>query len=159
MKVPVTLSSNYSSSEKKYKKSDSVKLRKLVKKIMLMSPDSSSSEVDPRPPMVMPNQMIQVPECTQSTHGLIHKAQQQHIIHVDYGVKKVSELSPTKSAPPSVPQIIKQQPPIMQQQKSDEDLNLGKSHSHNFSRSLSRRPLTLKKIFLIQTGAGVRESI
>lgn len=127
----------------------------MKKKIMLMSPDSSSSEVDPRPPIVMSNQMIQVPECTQSTHGLIHK--QQHIIHVDYGVKK--ELSPTKIAPPSVPQIIKQQPPIMQQQKSDEDLNLGKSHSHNFSRSLSRRPLTLKKIFLIQMRASVRESI
>lgn len=124
-----------------------------------MSPDSSSSEVDPRPPPAMPcgtAQMIQVPECTQSTHGLIHK---QHIIHVDYGVKKVSELSPTKIALPSVPQIIKQQPPIMQQQKSDEDLNLGKSHSHNFSRFSVKAAVDLEKFFLFQFCDGVRESI
>lgn len=117
---------------------------------MLMSPDSSSSEVDPRPPPTMPcaAQMIQVPECTQSTHGLIHKA--QHILHVDYGgVKKVSELSPTKSAPPSVPQVVKQQPPIMQQQKSDEDLNLGKSHSHNFSRFSVKAAVDLENFFLV----------
>lgn len=108
---------------------------------MLMSPDSSSAEVDSRPQPQMqcgPIQMIQVPECTQS-HGGPQKIQsvaqlqqqqqqqqqQHHIIHVDYNKKlginengfKISHQQPTT--------VFHQKPSVIQQ-KSDEDLNLGK---------------------------------
>ncbi|KAL7012921.1 hypothetical protein ACKWTF_015109 [Chironomus riparius] len=106
---------------------------------MLMSPDSSSAEVDSRPQPQMqcgPIQMIQVPECTQS-HGGPQKIQsvaqlqqqqqqqqqQHHIIHVDYNKKlginengfKISHQQPTT--------VFHQKPSVIQQ-KSDEDLNL-----------------------------------
>lgn len=84
---------------------------------MLMSPDSSSSEVDPRPPPTLPCgpiHMIQVPECTQST------TKPQQIIHVDYPVKKVAiDMQPKVQQPVA---NFHAKTPMM---KSDEDLNLG----------------------------------
>lgn len=85
---------------------------------MLMSPDSSSSEVDPRPPPILhcgPIHMIQVPECTQST------TKPQHVINVDYSVKKVP-IDMQKIQPPPAAPTFHPKAPIM---KSDEDLNLG----------------------------------
>lgn len=113
---------------------------------MLMSPDSSSSEVDPRPPPTLPCgpiHMIQVPECTQST------TKPQQIIHVDYPVKKVAlDMQPKVQQPPA---NFHAKPPMM---KSDEDLNLGEERDAKREKLLqlctvSRRPLTLKKIFLL----------
>lgn len=115
-----------------------------------MSPDSSSSEVDPRPPPTLPCgpiHMIQVPECTQST------MKPQHVIHVDYPVKKIA-LEQPKIQQPSPPATVNFHPktPMM---KSDEDLNLGEEGHEHLKRkkllqlcTMSRRPLTLKKIFL-----------
>lgn len=85
-----------------------------------MSPDSSSSEVDPRPQPTLPRgpiHMIQVPECTQST------TKPQHVIHVDYSVKKVAlEMQPKVQQPSPNTASFHAKTPMM---KSDEDLNLG----------------------------------
>ncbi|KAG5667414.1 hypothetical protein PVAND_015395 [Polypedilum vanderplanki] len=109
---------------------------------MLMSPDSSSSEVDPRPITTInhtPIQMIQVPECTQSHGGVVLKLQhhhqpiqqqqqqQHHVIHVDYskkindgGLTKINNHHPTVFHQKPTNPMVQQQ----QQQKTDEELNL-----------------------------------
>jgi hypothetical protein len=97
---------------------------------MLMSPDSSSAEIDSHSTTSMscgPIQMIQVPECTQS-HGI---QLPKHVIHVDYAKKSDNDfMSPTKPINASVFHHKPQHSVNgIVQQKSDEELNLGE-HSH-----------------------------
>lgn len=111
-----------------------------------MSPDSSSSEVDPRPQPTAncgPIQMIQVPECTQSHGGLKlqqQQQQQQHIIHADYSKKLNSNTNSdsnngftTKINHQQQQPIFHQKPASIVQHKSDEELNLGTHFFVHFS--------------------------
>lgn len=92
---------------------------------MLMSPDSSSADLDPIPINSchsVVHSMIQVPECTQSHGGPANMLKSHHIQVVDYTkIEPLTNgyLSPTKMV----------HTPIFQQKsamtKAEEDLNLG----------------------------------
>jgi hypothetical protein len=124
-----------------------------------MSPDSSSSEVDPRPHTNLnhaPIQMIQVPECTQSHGGPLklqqqlqqpqqpqQQQQQQHVIHVDYAKKLTEGIAKMANShhQQQQPSVFHQKPALMQPHKTDEELNLGTREKKNVTKkflSLSR---------------------
>lgn len=122
-------------------------LQKFHPTTMLMSPDSSSAEVDSRPQTTIqcgPIQMIQVPECTQS-HGIPQNLktlpqQSQHVIHVDHysSTKKQLETGyKVQQQQPQQPQQVFHQKPSIVQQKTDEELNLG---NENFSNAANFHP-------------------